>query len=84
MAIARRKAKKKAAKKISKIEAYRLAKKVGCNFSKEFHAQSFDCSGQLAAIAKMAGYRKPASASGSTARYFFEHLDRLASKRGWH
>ena len=70
-----------AKKKISKKEAYKVAKKVGVNFNKEFHAQSFG--EELSAIAKLAGYRKPKSASGSTGRYFFYHLDRLRIKNKW-
>ena len=70
--------------KISKLEAYRLAKKAGWNFNKDFRAQgTIGESEDLAAIARLAGYRKPKSASGSTARYFFEHLDKLRKKRGW-
>jgi len=73
----------RAAKKISKLDAYRMAKKVGCDFSRDFHAQRMDCSSELVRLSKLAGYRKPANASGSTARYFFDHLDRLRMKRGW-
>lgn len=68
---------------ISKLDAYRLAKKAGARFSKDYFQQSLSVSGELAAIAKLAGYRKPANANGSTARYFFAHLDRLRIKRGW-
>lgn len=68
---------------ISKIEAYRLAKKVGARFSKDYFQQSLSVSTDLVAIAKLAGYRKPKTASGSLARYFFEHLNRLRVKRGW-
>ena len=67
--------------KISKKEAYDLAKRQGVKFSKDFHAQSKGS--ELAAIAKLAGYRKPKTASGSTGRYFFEHLEKLKKKRGW-
>lgn len=70
-----------AKKKITKKDAYTMAKKIGVNFNKEFHAQSFGS--ELTAIAKLAGYRKPKSASGSTGRYFFEHLDRLRNKNNW-
>ena len=69
--------------KISKIDAYRLAKKAGANFNKDVYAQGISVLSDLAAIAKLAGYRKPKNASGSTGRYFFEHLDGLRKKRGW-
>jgi len=67
--------------KLSKYEAYKLAKRQGVNFSKDYHSQSKGT--ELAALAKLSGYRKPKSASGSTGRYFFYHLDRLRRKRDW-
>lgn len=64
--------------KITKCEAKRLAKNAGWDFSKDFYAQnSMSKSADLVAIAKLAKYRKPKTASGSTARYFFEHLDKV-------
>ena len=70
---------------ISKTEAYRLAKKAGIKFGKypDSGVQSPSAMTELAAIAKLAGYRKPTTASGSTARYFYYHLSRLRTKRGW-
>jgi hypothetical protein len=61
-----------AKKKITKDEAIKLAEKMGVDFKKDFHAQSYGT--DLAAIAKLAGYKKSASASGSTGRCFFDHL----------
>ena len=69
--------------KISKLEAYKLAKKAGADFDKDVHAQSIGVLSDIAAIAKLAGYRKPQSASGSTGRYFFYHLNSFRKKRGW-
>ena len=69
--------------KISKLEAYRLAKKAGADFNKDVHAQNIGVLSDIAAIAKLVGYRKPKNASGSTGRYFFYHLDNLRKKRGW-
>lgn len=64
--------------KISKCEAKRLAKNAGWDFSKDFHAQSnASKTADLIAIAKLAKYKKPASASGSTARYFFNNLEKV-------
>lgn len=70
---------------ISKLEAYRLAKKTGIKFGKypDSGTQSPSAMTEPAAIAKLAGYRKPATASGSHARYFYYHLARLRAKRGW-
>jgi hypothetical protein len=55
-----------AKKTISKFEALKMAEKIGVNFSKDFHSQSFGA--ELSAIAKLVGYKKPSSASGSTGR----------------
>lgn len=68
-----------AKKKISKFEALKMAEKIGVDFNKDFYEQSFG--NELAAIAKLAGYKKPANANGSTGRYFFEHLAKYKSKR---
>lgn len=64
-------------KRISKAEAKRRAVAAGINFNEDVHSQSWTAMSELAEIAKAAGYRKPKSANGSTARYFFQHLDRL-------
>jgi len=64
-----------AKKKMSAEEAKEYAKKYGWNFNKDFHEQStISKSEELAALAKLVGYKKPSSSSGSTARYFFEYL----------
>jgi hypothetical protein len=66
------------AKKISKTEAIKLAEKMGVNFDKDFLAQSYG--NELSALAKLTGYKKPSSASGSTGRYFFYHLQKIKNK----
>lgn len=64
-----------AKKKMSIEEAKIYAKSYGWDFSKDFYSQnSISKSAELAALAKLVGYKKSASASGSTARYFFEYL----------
>jgi hypothetical protein len=64
-----------AKKKMSASDAKDYAKGYGWDFSKDFFEQSTTSkSEELAALAKLVGYKKPASASGSTARYFFEYL----------
>jgi hypothetical protein len=62
------------AKKITKQDAKNLAKKVGVDFTKDFHQQPMSVATELASIAKLKGYKKPANANGSTARYFFNYL----------
>jgi hypothetical protein len=59
-----------AKKKMSAAEAKEYAKGYGWNFSKDFYEQSTtSMSAELAALAKLVGYKKPSTASGSTARY---------------
>ena len=69
--------------KISKYEAYKLAKKAGAKFSKGPYQQSVSTKSDLAAIAKLAGYKKPKNASASTGTYFFEHLQKKKKQHGW-
>ncbi len=62
-------------KKMSITDAKYYAKNYGWDFSLGFYEQNTTSkSGELSALAKLVGYRKPSSASGSTARYFFEYL----------
>lgn len=46
----------------------------GIDFSEDFHALPSSQVELLVEASKVCGYRKPASASGSTARYFFQHM----------
>ena len=64
--------------KISKDDAIIKALKMGVDFDKDFHAQSFG--NELSELAKESGYRKSRSASGSLGRAFFEHLERIYDK----
>lgn len=64
--------------KLSKDDAIIKALKMGVDFDKDFHAQSFG--NELSELAKESGYRKSKSASGSTGRAFFEHLERIYNK----
>ena len=62
-------------RKISINEAIDMAEKSGWDFSKDYYRQATSSmNGDLVAIAKLRGYKKSPSASGSTARYFFEYL----------
>ena len=46
----------------------------GIDFSEDFHTLHSSKVDLLVEAAKVCGYRKPSNASGSTARYFFQHL----------
>lgn len=62
-------------RKISVIDAIELAENAGWNFNRDYFAQATaSMNGDLVAIAKLKGYKKSPSASGSTARMFFEYL----------
>jgi hypothetical protein len=66
-----------ATKKVSTIEAIRLAEQSGWDFSKDFHEQSTSSKvADLLAISKLSKYRKSPSASGSTARSYFYYLQK--------
>ena len=65
------------AKTISKEQAIELVKKIGIKLGGDYHANVTMSQGeQLAAIAKLKGYKKPKSASGSTGRYFYDYLSK--------
>ena len=64
--------------KLSKDDAIIQALKIGVDFDKDFHAQSYG--NELSELAKETGYRKSRSASGSLGRAFFEHLERIYDK----
>ncbi len=63
-------------KKITRLEAKRLAVKAGVDFSMNFHALRPSQVDTLLTINKLVGYRKPKNANGSTGRYFFYYLQR--------
>lgn len=60
--------------KLSKQQAKSYLQSKGINFSSDFHSLSHSQQSLIAEVARKAGYRKPRTASGSTARYFFKHL----------
>ena len=66
--------------KLTKKDAFDKAKEQGIDFTKD--SAQVD-KGILADLAKRANYKKPKSASGSTGRYFFDHLKKMAEKQGW-
>lgn len=70
--------------KLSKLDAYRLAKRHGIKFSLgDSDRQDMSAMRELHKLANRCGYHRPPYASGSTARYFFYHLLKLKRKRGW-
>ena len=64
--------------KISKDEAIVKAIRMGVDFNKDFHAQSYG--NELSELARETGYRKSKSSSGSLGRAFFEHLEKRYDK----
>ena len=48
----------------------------GIDFAEDFHTLPSSKVDLLVEAAKACGYRKPASASGRTARYFFQYLSK--------
>ena len=66
-----------AAKKITKQTAKRIAIDYGINFKKDFYDLSSSQVTDLLKVAKMQGYKKPKTATGSTGRYYFEYLSKV-------
>ena len=62
--------------KITATEAIAIAQKAGVDFSSDFHAQSMGSF--LNGLAKLAGYKKSATSSGSTGRAYFYFLQKKA------
>ena len=61
--------------RMSKAEAFTLAKRYGIKFSGDFHADCDTSQGTyLAELARLVGYHKPKGATGSTGRYFYHYL----------
>ena len=65
-----------ARRKISIWTAVELAGKAGLNLRKDYFVLSPSEVDKVLGIAKVYGYRKPKSASGSTARYFWAFMQR--------
>jgi hypothetical protein len=68
--------------KISRTAALNQAMQYGINIKNGnfFRDVSVSQAGYLAELAEESGYKKPKNANGSTGRYFFEHLKKLANK----
>ena len=63
-------------KKLTRQEARRLAERLRINFSKDYHQLRSTDINLLLEVHKLTNYRKPASASGSTGRYFYYYLQK--------
>ena len=64
-------------KKISPHEAKQLLQSDGIDFRRDFHELSSYEVQRILEIARLAGYQKRKDAPGSTARMYFQYLDRL-------
>jgi hypothetical protein len=76
------KAKKNPHRKLSKYEASKILNRLKISVPEDFHALSRGQVDGLLEEADNIGYKRPASASGSKARYFHAYLQRLASSKG--
>lgn len=63
-------------KSLTRNRAFEMLKLAGVDFDQDFRAQCIEYQDLLATWAKLTKYRRPRNASGSTARYFFTHLNR--------
>jgi len=64
-------------KKISPREAKQLLQSDGIDFRRDFHELSSSEVQRVLEVAHLASYRKSKNAPGSTARMYFQYLDRL-------
>jgi len=62
--------------KITREQAKQLAYIFGVDFDLDFYQHRLEVSELLLNLAKASKYRKPRNANGSTARYFYEHLNK--------
>jgi hypothetical protein len=63
--------------KLSNEQAKRDLIKAGIDFNEDFHTLPSSKVDLIVEAAKACKYRKPATASGSTGRYFFYHLAKV-------
>ncbi len=66
-----------AKKKLTPKEAKSLLARAGVDFRKDFHALGSADVQLIADTAKLAGYRKHKNAPGSTARMYYQYLERV-------
>jgi len=65
-------------KQLTRIQAKKLLEIAGLNFVDDFYTLSFSDVDILATWAKLTRYKKPRNANGSTARYFYKHLQKVS------
>ena len=63
-------------KKLTKQEARKLLQDAGVNLIWDYHQLSSRAVDKVLAVAKLYGYRKSPTASGSKARMFYQFLQR--------
>jgi hypothetical protein len=66
--------------KLSPDKARAMLEAAGVDFRKDFHALSSADVDLILEAAKLAGYRKSKGAPGSTARMYFQHLEKKAAR----
>ena len=64
------------AKKMTKGDAQRLIQDAGVSLDWDYHQLSSHAVDKVLAVAKLYGYRKSPTASGSKGRMFFQFLQR--------
>jgi hypothetical protein len=69
-------------RKLTRMQALKAVELAGLDIAEDYHTQNWDAADLMTEWAKRTGYRKPKNAKGSTGRYFWEHLQRLAKREG--
>lgn len=62
-------------------EAREIMARVGCELSADYHTLGAEQVDRVVVEAHLYGYRRPRNAPGSTARMFFQFVQRVAHRR---
>ena len=68
--------------RMTKNQAQEILRRIGCSAMPDFHSLPSEQVAQVLMEADLVKYRKPKTANGSRARYFYEYLARTARKEG--
>lgn len=67
-------------KRMGFYEARNIMAGIGCELSADYHTLDSNQVNRVLMEARQYGYRKPKNANGSTARYFFSFVQRVAHR----
>lgn len=68
-------------KQMGFYEARNIMTAIGCSLAADFHTLDSNQVSRVVMEAEQYGYRKPKKANGSTGRYFFAYVQRMAHRK---